>query len=133
MYEADPRKTCRTEGCIGCARRDCRCGDGPARIAAEVAGEGARRGGDGHDLEEFKTLVTEVLTRARVGDPAGPGVWSAGGEARNGKGLLLAYEKTGYDAHDAGPAAGPAGRVERAAAEGGGRGLHQDPAVLHAV
>jgi tagatose 1,6-diphosphate aldolase len=51
------------------------------------------------DLEEFKTLVTEVLTRhasAILLDPE----WGLPASKRRarGSGLLLAYEKTGYDA-----------------------------------
>jgi tagatose 1,6-diphosphate aldolase len=51
------------------------------------------------DLEEFKTLVTEVLTRhasAILLDPE----WGLPASKRRAKdsGLLLAYEKTGYDA-----------------------------------
>jgi len=52
-----------------------------------------------HDLEEFKTLVTQVLTRhasAILLDPE----WGlpASRSRAAGSGLLLAYEKTGYDA-----------------------------------
>src|SRR5271167_2320641 len=51
---------------------------------------------DAHDLEVFKTLVTSVLTKhasailldPEYGLPA----------SKHGNGLLLAYEKTGYDA-----------------------------------
>jgi tagatose 1,6-diphosphate aldolase len=51
------------------------------------------------DMEEFKTLVTEVLTRhasAILLDPE----WGLPASKRRapGAGLLLAYEKTGYDA-----------------------------------
>src|SRR5215212_11495798 len=52
-----------------------------------------------HDMEEFKTLVTEVLTRhasAILLDPE----WGLPASKRRAKdaGLLMAYEKTGYDA-----------------------------------
>jgi tagatose 1,6-diphosphate aldolase len=52
-----------------------------------------------HDMEEFKSLVTEVLTKhasAILLDPE----WGLPASKRrsNNAGLLLAYEKTGYDA-----------------------------------
>jgi tagatose 1,6-diphosphate aldolase len=55
------------------------------------------------DLEEFKVLVTEVLTRhasAILLDPE----WGIPASKRRAKnsGLLMAYEKTGYDANTAG-------------------------------
>jgi tagatose 1,6-diphosphate aldolase len=58
--------------------------------------------GDG-EMEEFKTLVTEVLTRhasAILLDPE----WGLPASKRRAKGagLLLAYEKTGYDANTPG-------------------------------
>jgi tagatose 1,6-diphosphate aldolase len=56
-----------------------------------------------HDMEEFKSLVTEVLTQhasAILLDPE----WGmpASKRRRNNAGLLLAYEKTGYDANTPG-------------------------------
>jgi tagatose 1,6-diphosphate aldolase len=58
------------------------------------------KGGDitDHDMEEFKSLVTEVLTphaSAILLDPE----WGLPASKRRAKnaGLLLAYEKTGYD------------------------------------
>ncbi len=63
------------------------------------------KGGDigDHDMEEFKTLVTEVLTThasAILLDPE----WGLPASKRRAKdaGLLLAYEKTGYDANTPG-------------------------------
>ena len=53
---------------------------------------------DGHDLEVFKTLVTEVLTRYASAILLDPEYGLPAAKHRNGKGLLLAYEKTGYDA-----------------------------------
>ena len=53
---------------------------------------------DAHDLEEFKTLVTEVLTRHASAILLDPEFGLPAATHRNGKGLLLAYEKTGYDA-----------------------------------
>jgi tagatose 1,6-diphosphate aldolase len=51
-----------------------------------------------HDLEVFKTLVTEVLTRYSSAILLDPEYGLPAAQHRNGKGLLLAYEKTGYDA-----------------------------------
>ena len=94
------------------------------------------KGGDigDREMEEFKTLVTEVLTKhasAILLDPE----WGLPASKRRakGSGLLLAYEKTGYDAATPGPPARPARRLVGAAAEGSGRRLHQDPPLLHAV
>jgi tagatose 1,6-diphosphate aldolase len=53
---------------------------------------------DAHDLEEFKVLVTEVLTRHASAILLDPEFGLPAAKVRNGKGLLLAYEKTGYDA-----------------------------------
>jgi tagatose 1,6-diphosphate aldolase len=53
---------------------------------------------DAHDLEEFKTLVTEVLTKHASAILLDPEYGLPASKHRNGKGLLLAYEKTGYDA-----------------------------------
>src|SRR6202789_2301632 len=57
---------------------------------------------DAHDLEEFKTLVTSVLTRHASAILLDPEYGLPASKHRNGKGLLLAYEKTGYDATTAG-------------------------------
>lgn len=61
---------------------------------------GAARGAtaDAHDLEVFKTLVTEVLTQHASAILLDPEFGLPASGHRNGKGLLLAYEKTGYDA-----------------------------------
>jgi tagatose 1,6-diphosphate aldolase len=58
------------------------------------------RGGpvSGDDLAEFKTLVTEVLTQHASAILLDPEFGLPASKHRNGKGLLLAYEKTGYDA-----------------------------------
>src|SRR5271154_2938026 len=53
---------------------------------------------DAHDLEEFKTLVTEVLTKHASAILLDPEFGLPASKRRHGKGLLLAYEKTGYDA-----------------------------------
>src|SRR5450755_5015238 len=57
---------------------------------------------DAHDLEEFKTLVTEVLTKHASAILLDPEYGLPASKHRNGKGLLLAYEKTGYDSTTAG-------------------------------
>jgi tagatose 1,6-diphosphate aldolase len=53
---------------------------------------------DAHDLEEFKILVTSVLTKHASAILLDPEYGLPASKHRNGKGLLLAYEKTGYDA-----------------------------------
>jgi tagatose 1,6-diphosphate aldolase len=58
------------------------------------------------EMEEFKTLVTEVLTKhasAILLDPE----WGLPASKRraSGSGLLLAYEKTGYDSRKPVPTA----------------------------
>jgi tagatose 1,6-diphosphate aldolase len=53
---------------------------------------------DAHDLEEFKILVTSVLTKHASAILLDPEFGLPASKHRNGKGLLLAYEKTGYDA-----------------------------------
>jgi tagatose 1,6-diphosphate aldolase len=57
------------------------------------------RGGDAndHDLEVFKTLVTRVLTRHASAILLDPEFGLPAAKERNNAGLLLAYEKTGYD------------------------------------
>lgn len=49
-------------------------------------------------LVEFKELVTEVLTQHASAILLDPEFGLPAAKRRNGKGLLLAYEKTGYDA-----------------------------------
>src|SRR6202789_2010318 len=56
----------------------------------------------GHDIEVFKTLVPEVLTRHASAILLDPEYGLPASKHRNGKGLLLAYEKTGYDANTPG-------------------------------
>jgi tagatose 1,6-diphosphate aldolase len=60
----------------------------------------AARGGtaDGKDLEVFKTMVTETLCRYASAILLDPEYGLPAAQQRHGKGLLLAYEKTGYDA-----------------------------------
>jgi len=56
----------------------------------------------GHDLEVFKEEVTEVLTRYASAILLDPEYGLPASHKRNGKGLLLAYEKTGYDSNTPG-------------------------------
>ena len=84
-------------------------------------------------MEEFKTLVTEVLTphaSAILLDPE----WGLPASKRRAKnaGLLLAYEKTGYD-KTSGTSGRSAGSLVGSAAERSGRGLRENSALLHAV
>lgn len=62
------------------------------------------RGGksDDHDLVLFKELVTKVLTRHASAILLDPEYGLPAAHMRNNAGLLLAYEKTGYDATTAG-------------------------------
>ncbi len=53
-------------------------------------------------LIEFKELVTDVLTRYASAILLDPEYGLPASKKRNGKGLLLAYEKTGYDASEEG-------------------------------
>src|ERR1700754_3103467 len=57
---------------------------------------------DAHDLEVFKTLVTDVLTQHASAILLDPEFGLPATKPRNGKGLLLAYEKTGYDSNTPG-------------------------------
>ena len=57
---------------------------------------------DEHDLEVFKTLVTDVLTKHASAILLDPEFGLPASHHRHGKGLLLAYEKTGYDANTPG-------------------------------
>ena len=63
------------------------------------------RGGDvsGGDMEEFKTHVTEVLTQHASAILLDPEFGLPASKRRaKGSGLLMAYEKTGYDANTPG-------------------------------
>jgi tagatose 1,6-diphosphate aldolase len=53
-------------------------------------------------LEEFKLLVTKVLTQHASAILLDPEFGLPAAKHRNGKGLLLAYEKTGYDSNTPG-------------------------------
>ena len=57
---------------------------------------------DAHDLEEFKILVTSVLTRYASAILLDPEFGLPASRHRNDAGLLLAYEKTGYDSNTPG-------------------------------
>ena len=52
---------------------------------------------DGHDLELFKVLVTDTLTQYASAILLDPEFGLPATQHLHGKGLLLAYEKTGYD------------------------------------
>jgi tagatose 1,6-diphosphate aldolase len=56
----------------------------------------------GDDLEVFKTLVTETLTQYASAILLDPEYGLPAAQHRHGKGLLLAYEKTGYDSNTTG-------------------------------
>ncbi len=53
-------------------------------------------------LEDFKSMVTDVLTQHASAILLDPEFGLPATHKRHGKGLLLAYEKTGYDAEEAG-------------------------------
>ena len=85
-------------------------------------------------MEEFKTLVTEVLTphaSAILLDPE----WGLPASKRRAKnaGLLLAYEKTGYDKTGPGRLPDLLDSLVGTPPEGSGRGLRQDSALLHSL
>ncbi len=65
---------------------------------------GTARGSDAtdHDLEVFKTGVTSVLTRYASAILLDPEFGLPASKERHSAGLLLAYEKTGYDANTPG-------------------------------
>jgi tagatose 1,6-diphosphate aldolase len=56
----------------------------------------------GQDLEDFKRLVTDVLCQHASAILLDPEYGLPASKHRHGKGLLLAYEKTGYDAQTPG-------------------------------
>ena len=53
-------------------------------------------------LEDFKSMVTDTLTQYASAILLDPEFGLPATKKRHGKGLLLAYEKTGYDANDQG-------------------------------
>lgn len=57
---------------------------------------------DAHDLEVFKILVTSTLTRHASAILLDPEFGLPAAQHRNDAGLLLAYEKTGYDSTTSG-------------------------------
>jgi len=62
---------------------------------AEVAGQGARIGRHRQGPGDFKTLVTDVLCKHASAILLDPEYGLPATKTGNGKGLLLAYEKTG--------------------------------------
>ncbi len=94
------------------------------------------KGGDVSDamMEEFKTLVAEVLTphaSAILLDPEW-GLPASKARARNA-GLLLAYEKTGYDKTGPGRLPDLLDHWSVRRLQGGRRRLRQDSSLLLAV
>ena len=94
------------------------------------------KGGDVGDreMEEFKILVTEVLTQhatAILLDPE----WGLPGEQAPRERVRAAagLRENRLRREHAGTPARPARRLVRAPAEGSGRRLPQDPALLHAL
>jgi tagatose 1,6-diphosphate aldolase len=81
-----------TRGVIAAAAMDQR-----GSLQKSIAKE---RGGvvEDNDLSVFKTLVTDVLTRHASAILLDPEYGLEAAKSRNSAGLLLAYEKTGYDA-----------------------------------
>ena len=83
-------------------------------------------------LGEFKTLVTDVLTRHASAILLDPEFGPRGlQEAATTPASCSPMRKTGYDATTAGTPARPARRLERPPPQGSRRRLHQDPALLH--
>ena len=85
-------------------------------------------------MEEFKSLVTEVLTphaSAILLDPE----WGLPASKRRAKnaGLLMAYEKTGYDENRPGTSRRLARPLVGSPIKRSWRGLHQNFALLHPV
>ncbi|MFC6645182.1 tagatose 1,6-diphosphate aldolase [Granulicella cerasi] len=83
-------------GVIAAAAMDQR-GSLQKSIAKERGGQSSS-----HDLEVFKTNVTDVLTKHASAILLDPEYGLPAAQNLNGKGLLLAYEKTGYDANTPG-------------------------------
>jgi tagatose 1,6-diphosphate aldolase len=83
-------------GVIAAAAMDQR-GSLSKSIAKERGGESTP-----HDLELFKFLVTDVLTQHASAILLDPEYGLPAAKKRHGKGLFLAYEKTGYDSNTAG-------------------------------
>jgi tagatose 1,6-diphosphate aldolase len=83
-------------GVIAAAAMDQR-GSLQKSIAKERGGEASP-----HDLEEFKIQVTDILTQHASAILLDPEFGLPAAKKRHGKGLLLAYEKTGYDSNTPG-------------------------------
>ncbi len=97
---------------------------------------GKERGGEISNamMEEFKILVSEVLTAARERDPPRSGMGSAGGEEASeecGTPARVREDRVRQDGPR--PPAGSARRLVGAPVEGSGRRLREDSVVLHAV
>ena len=85
-------------------------------------------------MSEFKTAVSKVLTphaSAILLDPEW-GLEAAKARASNA-GLLLSYEKSGYDKHPPRPSGRPSAECFGEAHQRHGRKRGQDPDLLHAL
>ena len=86
-----------------------------------------------NDLEEFKTLVTDVLTRYSSAILLDPEFGLEALKNRNSAGLLLAYEKTGYDAATPGRLPDLLDNWSVRRLKEAGADCYQGPALLHPV
>ena len=138
--EADedyPRKAERHRGGIGQARRDRRSRHGSARLAESAIAKDKgidKKAVTPEMMFEFKEIVMRVLTphaSAILLDPE-YGLPAAKARSKNA-GLILAYEKTGYDATHARPSADLLDHLVRAPPRGRRRRLRKDLPVLHAL
>ena len=115
-------------------RRDCRRGDGSARFAAEGTGEGEGR----RDRRSRDGGVQDAGHRgpdpARERDPARSGMGHPGEqEAREECRAADRLREDRLRQDRRRPAPGSARQLVGPPAQRGGRGLHQDPPLLHAV
>ncbi len=102
------------------------------KAIAKARGDGGQA--TAADLSEFKTIVTEVLTKYATAILMDPEYGLEAIKHRApGAGVLLAYEKTGYDATRQGTPARSAGRLERAPTGREWRRRDQDSALLQSV
>ena len=85
---------------------------------------------DGHDLEMFKAMVTDTLTQYASAILLDPEFGLPATKHLHGKGLLLAYEKTGYDATTPGRLPDLLDNWSVLRLKEAGE-LHQDPPLLH--
>ena len=130
VHEAYARKTCRPEGRLKRARCHRRRRHGSARLAAE----GARRATPATRNSKSSRPRHRSPDPPRQRHSARSRVGTAGRKPRaKNAGLLLAYEKTGYDKTGPGRLPDLLDHWSRPAPERSRRRLYQDPALLHAV